>query len=107
MTSSSLADRHAVYWPRAARTVPAQPVAPRLPSLEGRTVAFVWDHLFRGDLVFTRIQRELQARFPGVRFVGHESFGTTHGGEADATLSALPGKLRNLQVEALISGIGA
>ena len=40
------------YWPRAPRQQSARQLAPRLASLEGKTVAQLWDYLFKGDAVF-------------------------------------------------------
>src|SRR5436189_4073539 len=36
-----------VLWPRGRRTVTARPVAPRLETLQGKTVGQLWDDLFR------------------------------------------------------------
>jgi hypothetical protein len=40
-------DRHAVVWPRGRKLVERRALAPRLPSLGGRTIAFLWNHVFR------------------------------------------------------------
>jgi hypothetical protein len=97
---------YAVHWPRAQRTQAVEPVAPRVDGLSGKVVAFVWDYLFRGDEIFAMLQRELQQRFPGMRFIGHEEFGSTHGDDEREVLAALPSKLKALQVDAVISGMG-
>lgn len=96
----------AAYWPRAARTQQAEAVAPRLPSLDGKTIAFLWDDLFRGDEIFAVIQRELGQRFAGMRFVPHTEFGSTHGADENEVLERLPGQLRALGVDAVVSGMG-
>ncbi|MBI3069463.1 MAG: hypothetical protein HYY79_11465, partial [Betaproteobacteria bacterium] len=57
-----------VFWPRTPRQVGVKPLAPRLATLEGRTVAQLWDYMFRGDEVFALLEEGIQARFPGVRF---------------------------------------
>jgi len=97
---------YSAHWPRAPRTQQAEPVAARLDSLEGRTVAFLWDYLFRGDEIFALVRRELQQRFAGIRFIGHETFGSTHGADEREVLEQLPGKLRALGVDAVVSGMG-
>jgi hypothetical protein len=94
-----------VFWPRAPRQMRAQALAPRLATLEGRTVAQLWDYLFRGDQVFELLEEGLKARFPGVRFVSWREFGSTHGGEERAALAALPQRFRELGVDAVISGM--
>ena len=51
-----------VLWPRGRRTVTARPVAPRLDTLAGKTVAQLWDDLFRGDEIFPMLEEELARR---------------------------------------------
>ncbi|MEZ5815465.1 MAG: hypothetical protein R3D44_00085 [Hyphomicrobiaceae bacterium] len=97
---------YAVVWPRSARTIDVKPLAPRLPSLEGKTVAFLWDYLFRGDEIWPVLSAELGRRFPGMRFIGWEEFGSTHGDEEHQVLAELPGKLRTLGIDAVVSGMG-
>lgn len=95
-----------VYWPRGRKTVSYQPVSERLPTLEGKTVAFLWDYLFRGDEIFPMLERRLTERFPGVRFIGYDTFGSTHGEDEREVLAALPDRLREMKVDAVISGMG-
>ena len=97
---------HAVFWPRGERKIDVQAAAPRVDSLEGKTVAFLWDYLFRGDEIFPMLEKGLHERFPGVNFVGYETFGSTHGEDEHKVLAALPDKLRALGVDAVISGMG-
>ncbi len=99
-------DSNAVYWPRGAKTNKAKPLAPRVTSLEGKTVAFLWDYLFRGDEIFPIVQRELSARFPGMRFIGYAEFGSTHGEDEREILASLPERLKTLGVDAVVSGMG-
>ncbi|OGA56438.1 MAG: hypothetical protein A3F74_26470 [Betaproteobacteria bacterium RIFCSPLOWO2_12_FULL_62_58] len=94
-----------VYWPRAPRQMRAKPLAPRLATLEGKTVAQLWDYLFKGDEVFALLEEGLKARFPGVRFVSWREFGSTHGGEERAALAALPQRFKEFGVDAVISGM--
>jgi hypothetical protein len=70
-----------VLWPRGRRTVTARPVAPRLETLQGKTIGQLWDDLFRGDEIFPMLESALGQRFPGVKFVGYRTFGSTHGAE--------------------------
>jgi len=94
-----------VFWPRAPRQMRTKPLAPRLASLEGKTVAQLWDYLFKGDEVFALLEDGLKARFPGVRFVSWREFGSTHGGEEKAALAVLPARFKELGVDAVISGM--
>ena len=43
---------YSVVWPRGEKTQEIAPLAGRLDSLEGKTVGFLWDYLFRGDEIF-------------------------------------------------------
>ena len=94
-----------VLWPRGRRTVSARPVAARLETLRGKTIGQLWDDLFRGDEVFPMLESALAERFPGVRFVGYRTFGSTHGAEEQQVLRDLPARMRELGVDAVISGM--
>ena len=39
---------YSVVWPRSEKTVPVSALAPRLETLEGKTICQLWDYLFRG-----------------------------------------------------------
>ena len=95
-----------VIWPRGRKAVESVSFAKRLDTLEGKTVGFLWDWLFRGDEIFPMVEKELLRRYPGVKFVGYEVFGSTHGGEEATNMAALPDRLKKNQVDAVISGIG-
>ena len=95
-----------VLWPRTPRQAGIRPLAKRLDTLNGKTVAQLWDYLFRGDRVFAHLEQALRARFPEVRFVGWKEFGNTHGSDEHAVLAALPQRFRELGVDAVISGMG-
>ena len=93
------------HWPRGPRQQLTRPLAARLESLEGKTVAQLWDYLFKGDQVFALLEEGLKARFPGVRFVSWREFGSTHGGEEKKALAALPERFKALGVDAVVSGM--
>ena len=95
-----------VVWPRSSLAVHKQTPAPRLDTLRGKRVGFLWDYLFRGDELFPAIMEELRNRFTGVDFVGFEAFGNTHGGDEAVVMSALPHRLREHRIDAVISGNG-
>jgi hypothetical protein len=97
---------HEALWPRSPRQAKRKSLAPRLSTLDGKTVAQVWDYVFRGDEVFQFLEKGLKARFPGVRFVSWREFGSTHGSDEREVIAALPQRLREMGVDALISGMG-
>ena len=93
-------------WPRSPRQAKVKTLAPRLATLEGKTVAQVWDYVFRGNEVFEFLEEGLKARFPGVRFVSWREFGNTHGHEEREVVAVLPAKFKSMGVDAVISGMG-
>ena len=97
---------YAVFWPRGRRHVRVQPLAPRLETLAGKTVACLWNYLFKGDAIFALLEERLAAEFPGVRFVNWLEFGNTHGSGERDVLAALPRRFLELGVDAAISAMG-
>ena len=95
-----------VVWPRSERTVAFKNMAPRHASLAGKKVALLWDNVFRGDEIWEILKPELSARYPGISFVDHDVFGNTHGHDEHEVVAAIPGKLRELGVDAVVSGVG-
>ena len=94
------------YWPRSPRLELTRELAPRLETLEGKTVAQLWDELFKGDIVFELLEAGLRERYPGINFVSWREFGSTHGSDEREVVSALPNKFKELGVDAVISGMG-
>lgn len=95
-----------VVWPRSARGVQRRRRADRLTTLTGARVAFLWDHVFRGDELFPVLADELRARFDGVEIVGYEEFGNLHGADERERIGRLPDDLRTRGVDAVVSGMG-
>jgi hypothetical protein len=95
-----------VVWPRSPRTVKITPSADRLDSLKGKTIAQLWDYIFRGDEIFPILEEEIGKRFPGTKFINYKEFGSTHGGDEREVIANLPGKLKEYKVDAVISGMG-
>ena len=105
MASSSREPFQSVLWPRAPRRVELGTLAKRHDSLEGKVIGQLWDYLFRGDEIFPILERELGKRYPGVRFVNYDVFGSTHGDEERRVLEQLPENLKRHKVDAVISGM--
>lgn len=94
---------YAVVWPRAERRLKLRPLARRLDTLNGKTVAQLWDYLFYGDEVFTALEEELAKTYPDVKWVSWREFGSTHGINEKEILASLPQRFRELGVDAAIS----
>ena len=95
-----------VVWPKSAMGVQHRNRAPRLDTLAGKRIGFVWDYLFRGEEIFPAIERELRNRYEGLEVVGYDSFGNIHGPEEHALVAALPGALTRYRVDAVVTGNG-
>jgi hypothetical protein len=95
-----------VVWPRSPRTITINPVAKRLDTLRGKTVAQLWDYIFRGDEIFPILEEELGKRFPEVKFINYNVFGSTHGDKEREVVASIAAKLKQYQVDAVISGMG-
>ena len=93
-------------WPRSPRQVQMQPLAPRLDTLQGKTIAQLWDYVFRGDEVYALLEEGLAKRFPGIKWVSYKEFGNTHGGEEREVVASLARKFKELEIDAAISGMG-
>jgi hypothetical protein len=95
------------YWPRGARRVVAKRLAPRLRSLDGKCIAFLWDYLFRGDRIFDALEEALRRRFAGMRFIGWREIGNIHGDDERRMVAALPARLQALGVDAVVTAVAA
>ncbi len=95
-----------VVWPKSPLAVQARPLAERLDTLEGKRVGFLWDFLFRGHELFPVIEEELQCRFTRIEVVGYDEFGNTHGGDEAEVIAALPNRLHDRRIDAVVSGVG-
>jgi hypothetical protein len=99
--------RFEVVWPRGKKAYADSDTVARIADLSGKTVAAVWDYLFRGDEMFEIVSEKLAARYPGIRFVPYEAFGNVHGSRQRELVAALPQKLRLHEVDAVITSVGA
>jgi hypothetical protein len=93
------------YWPRTPRQTQARALAARLDTLRGKTVAQLWDEVFRGDEIFLILEEELDKRFPDIRWISWREFGYIHGGGEREILAALPRRFKELGVDAAIVGM--
>ncbi len=96
-----------VVWPLGRKAFGEADTVKRVDDLSGKTVAAIWDYLFRGDEIFEIISGKLGAAFPGMKFVNHSVFGNTHGSRQRELVAAIPALLQEHQVDAVISSVGA
>ena len=95
-----------VVWPKSPLAVQPRHLAERLDTLEGKRVGFLWDFLFRGHELFPVREKDLKHRFSGIEIVGYDEFGNTHGGDEAEVIAALPNRLRDRRIDAVVSGVG-
>jgi hypothetical protein len=98
-----------VVWPLGRSRVEEVAANERPLDLSGKTIAFIWDYLFKGPEMFEAVKGRLSTAFPGVRYVDYQVFGNIHGSDAEekANLSALPTRLREHGVDAVVLAVGA
>ena len=92
-----------VVWPCGERRLKQRPLARRLDTLNGKTVAQLWDYLFAGDEVFKALEEKLREQYPDVKWVSWREFGSTHAVNEKELLASLPQRFRELGVDAAIS----
>ncbi|MEX0846572.1 MAG: hypothetical protein WD023_02240 [Ilumatobacteraceae bacterium] len=93
-------------WPKSPLGARSRPPAARLDALQGKRIAFAWDHLFRGDELFPVLAAELQRRFEGIEIVGYETFGNLHGPDEHRLVEGLPAALAMHRIDGVVSGNG-
>ena len=106
MANKSSGDKpYEVVWPSGERKLKQRPLARRLDTLNGKTVAQLWDYLFAGDEVFAALEEKLRAQYPDVKFVSWREFGSTHAVNEKELLASLPKRFKELGVDAAISSM--
>jgi hypothetical protein len=97
--------QYQVVWPSGERRQKIQPLAKRLDTLDGKTIAQLWDFLFYGDEIFEALEQQLAKHFPKVKWVSWRDFGSTHGVNEKEILASLPQRFKELGVDAAISSM--
>lgn len=106
MGSKSASDGiYDVVWPSGERKQKMRPLAKRLDTLNGKTIAQLWDFLFAGDEVFSAIEDKIRDQYPDVKFVSWREFGSTHAVNEKELLASLPQRFKELGVDAAISSM--
>jgi hypothetical protein len=103
MTNKSGNGHYDVVWPCGERRMKQRPLAKRLDTLNGKTVAQLWDYLFAGDEVFKALEQKLRETYPDVKWVSWREFGSTHAVNEKELLASLPQRFKELGVDAAIS----
>lgn len=80
--------------------------APAVSDLSGKVIAEIWDYVYRGDIMFEEMRREIQSRYDDVTFIHWSEFGNIHGATEAEVIAALPDELRRRGVDLAIVGVG-
>ncbi len=67
-------ERMTVVSPLGEPVARPTPLAPRLETLQGKTIGEIWNGAYEGPLTFQIIEEMLRERYPGVRFVPYTEF---------------------------------
>jgi hypothetical protein len=70
-SASSAKSEYKVVSPLGESIVKMMAMAPRLDTLEGKTVCLVWNHAFKADVTLPAIAEELKRRYPGIKIVAY------------------------------------
>ena len=105
--------KYEVLWPLARRAVKDMAMNRRFgrPGTDtdntAKRIGFIWDYMFRGNDMFPLLQAGLAEKYPGSTFVPYEHFGNVHGHDEREVLAALPQRLKEARLDAVIVGVGA
>lgn len=94
-----------VVWPSGERKEAMRPLAKRFDTLNGKTIAQLWDFLFFGDDIYAALEEDIRAQYPDVKFVSWREFGNIHAEDEKEVLAALPQKMKELGVDAAIASM--
>lgn len=93
-----------VVYPLGRRAAKSTRRTARPRTLDGVTIAELSNHKFESEFTFEVIEKALLKRFPTIRFVSHREFGDTYGARESDVISSLPTKLKDFEVDLVISG---
>jgi hypothetical protein len=103
-------DDLAVISPLGLPVTQNKGIAPRLDTLEGKTVGEVYNHHFKGDQMFALYRQLLRQRYPGVRIVPYSELPASYVGGDSATQRRIAQEVavqaKEKGIDALIAGNG-
>jgi hypothetical protein len=99
-----------VVSPLGEVVVEDTPMAPRLDTLDGKTVCFTWNAAFRADVTLSAVADLLQKKYPKVKVIPYtempESFKAPPPGTTTPEREALEAAFKKEDCDAIISGNG-
>lgn len=97
--------QYPVVWPCGERRLKVRKLARRLDTLNGKTVAQLWDFLFAGDEIYDALEHKLRETYPDVKFISWREFGNIHGQSEREILASLPQRFKEFGVDAAITSM--
>ena len=114
MTMEAPAAKDGVYEvvsPLGESVIRMMNMAPRLSTLEGKTICEIWNEGFRGDESFPIIEKMLRERYPAIKLIPYTEFplatiASLHPETKEETLAALSAAIKKKGCDAVITGNG-
>jgi hypothetical protein len=104
-------DKVQVVSPLGLEAVEQAAAAPRLDTLDGKTIGEFWNGVFKGDETFPVIRRLLQQKFSGLKIIPFTEFphawGSDQPGHQRERALKMAALAREKGCHAVISGNGA
>jgi len=96
-----------VVCPQGRSTQLTKRGAPRLDTLDGKTIGALSNYQFHAAITFPVIRKALAKRYPTLKFISYEAFGNIDDPNHETAVNrALPDKLKEYQCDAVITGNG-
>jgi hypothetical protein len=99
-----------VVSPLGESTAKTTAMAPRLDTLDGKTVCMVWNYAFKADVTLPAIAEELKKKYPGIKIVPYTAMPLAPLPEAPGTpkkeSEALQAAYKAKGAQAVIAGNG-
>jgi len=101
-------ERYEVVSPVAERSIDMITMAPRLDTLEGKTVCELWNEAFKSNVTFSAIRELLKKKYPGIKIIPYTEMPKHHSmedqGKTNEGSEELIAALKEKRPDALISG---
>ena len=102
--------KYEVVSPLGERDTKWIDMAPRLDTLEGKTICELWNQSFKSNITFPVIRELLQKKYPGIKIIPYTDMPHHHmlenPGVTNAESEALIAALKAKGCDAVISGNG-
>src|SRR4030095_5509562 len=88
-----------VLSPAGDETITRKTAAPGIDTLDGKTIAEVWNGVYKGNETFPVLRELLKQRYPGVKIIPYTEFPANYGGETRKEQSEAARKVAALAKE--------